>query len=79
MKRKAIIIITCVFLFGFLLLLGFLSAWSEAERNVQVNDIFRKLSICIDIYRNDNNHYPKILLELEANENDEHGKKTVRV
>lgn len=78
MKRKTIVIIICAVLLTVAFVSELFREVSERARDVQVNDVCQKLSIEVKIFRGEEGHYPRSLLELESGDyQDEKYKKSV--
>ena len=69
MKRKTIAVVLaaiCAVLFTVIFWLGFLRAWSEQAREVEISDVCQKLPIMIKGFQIREGRYPHSLAELQS-------------
>jgi len=80
LKRTGVIAgASCALLLLAFLVLGFLRDWSEAARNVQVDDVCQKLAIEVRLFQIQEGHYPSSLSDLQATTHlDEANKQIIR-
>jgi hypothetical protein len=66
-KKNAIVLaVICAVLFTVVFWLGFLRAWSEAARDVEIDDVCQKLPIMIEGFQIEHGRYPHSLAELQS-------------